>query len=259
VSDQSSVGAFRTASRLLQPRLFLKWLQNRSKIREYDNADPDIIISGFPRSANTFLTLAVKHRLEQAGVNRKVFSHDHSVNIIKYACKRSIPCVVPIRTPLDAILSTYIYFDKEMEVSELVQWYLAFYQYVSAHHEHFIVVRYEDVIGDINGVMTRIGNRIGINFPAVENLQEERDSLFRIMKDHSREIRRSEAEDIRQVGYPVTARSKLKELHESAVMKEIAQDEALGRLYESIVGKIRWIASEDAASGIAGGARPVNE
>lgn len=64
--------------------------------------DTDLVIEGYPRSANTFL-----HRIVRAATDNrlKIGNHVHRPQQVTVALRRDIPCFVLFRHPRDAIAS----------------------------------------------------------------------------------------------------------------------------------------------------------
>ena len=64
--------------------------------------ETDLCVEGFPRSGNTFFVCL----LETANPSGKYAHHTHNILNIQRAIKYNIPILVPIRNPLDAIVSS---------------------------------------------------------------------------------------------------------------------------------------------------------
>src|SRR5689334_19049404 len=95
----------------VNPWIFLPLSKVRPSLRGYD--DPpravsrgtEIVIEGFPRSANTFAVVAF--RLAQQR-EIEIAHHLHAAAQIKHAINLKVPVIVLIREPSDAILSVAV-------------------------------------------------------------------------------------------------------------------------------------------------------
>lgn len=244
---RNSISAVHGSFRAVYNRLVrhIPILRKRVRNKKYEKKiiHPAIVIAGFPRSANTYLTLVMKTRLDAIGAKVNIISHDHTVDIIKYSKENRIPCIVPVRNPHEAILSTYIYHNEARSIAYLMKWYADFYRYVEQHFDHFVVVRYEDAIDNTNDVVRNISKRIGIQMPAVD-IEDEKKHAFELMNHHSHEIKRTTSDHIRQVAHPVEERIELKELYATRVKEELEKNDAIARLYKRICSRSRIAAGE---------------
>jgi len=124
----------------------------------YDKAvhgDTDVVIEGFPRSANTFLV----HALELAvNGNIKIAHHLHDPCQIRCAVHRQIPCFVIVRDPLDAVVSWKLkapYMDTEL----MLRIYGTFYRYAIRFEQSIIFLHYSDVVSHPKAVVSEILRR----------------------------------------------------------------------------------------------------
>lgn len=226
--------------RVFYNRIVFPVFNKTISIRKYDKLSPDIVISGFPRSANTYLTLFIKRRLNSINIDKNIVSHVHTIDIIRYSKERNIKCIVPIRKPEEAILSTYIYFQENKSIKLLVKWYIKFYRYIKKYYNYFIIIKYEDIINNTNLVVKKINENMDVEIPSVENIKDEKEKIFNIMENQSKnKIKRKEENHIRQVGYPIEEREKLKQYYITKVRNKIKKNNVINKLYNSIVNEIR--------------------
>lgn len=140
----------------------------------YENAvheDTDVVIEGFPRSANTFLV----HALELAvNDNMRIAHHLHDPCQIKCAVRNRVPCFVIVRDPLDAAVSWKL---KEpfLDTGLMLQIYGAFYRYVIRFEQSVVFLRYSDVILHTAAVIFEIVQRCAPNkYADLTAITEER-------------------------------------------------------------------------------------
>ncbi len=124
----------------------------------YDKAvhdDTDVVIEGFPRSANTFLV----HALELAvNGNIRIAHHLHDPCQIRCAVRRRIPCFVIVRDPLDAVVSWKLkapYMDAEL----MLRVYVTFYRYAIQFEQSVFFLHYSDVVSCPTAVISEIMQR----------------------------------------------------------------------------------------------------
>lgn len=116
------------------------------------NARTDIVIDAFPRSGNSFATVAF-----QTAQTRKVAvaHHFHAAASILYAAQRSIPALTFIRNPDDACVS-FALFRRTADLRLVFQEYLAFYELILPVRRKLFVARFETVIRDFGLVTERV-------------------------------------------------------------------------------------------------------
>lgn len=163
----------------------------------------DICIEGFPRSANSFASMAI----EKTNNNRlKVATHTHSPAQVKQAVKLGIPTMVLIRNPIDAVIGD-LAIKQQLEnrvpakpiqkdiLSSLNRWEW-FYNSIRTIRRQIFIAEFDDVIKDYRAVSQRF---VGFSnteikpydpeqFPPEEILGQS----FHIGPDTDREIIKSE-------------------------------------------------------------------
>ncbi|MEJ2491159.1 MAG: hypothetical protein P8Y84_06020 [Desulfuromonadales bacterium] len=111
-----------------------------------------LCIDGFPRSANTFLTLFFSHW----NPNAAVAHHVHLPLQVRMAVKYRVPTIVLIRPPLDAITSLLIR-EKFLHLWVALIAYRLFYRQVARYRESFVLADFatsitapEKIIEEVN-------------------------------------------------------------------------------------------------------------
>lgn len=127
-------------------------------------SDTDIVIEGFPRSANTFFYFYFKTAQEN-GVN--IAHHLHSSYQIRYSSRNNIPCIFLIRPPLPAITSALLR-DKRQSARNLCKSYLDIYREALRLSHDIMVVRYEMATREPNTVISEINKRYGTSYAMLE-------------------------------------------------------------------------------------------
>jgi hypothetical protein len=120
----------------------------------------DIVIEGFPRSANTFFYhyFATAQRLPM-----KIAHHLHSPYQIRAAARYQLPCVFLIRNPLDCITSAIVR-DARLSPRVLLHWYQILYATAQRHVGAIVVVPQKLAISDPNFVIGKVNARYARSF-----------------------------------------------------------------------------------------------
>jgi hypothetical protein len=157
-----------------RPRLFFPLFRPRPAFDDLlVTRSTDLCIEGFPRSANSFAVGAVRHA--QPGLVQ-IAHHTHVPANAMRACDWSIPTVVLIRSPQDAIVSrvalgkeTRMVGDESNPPKQHVSfatwvhaWY-SFYRSLSRYRkrEQLLVAPFQHVIQDMGRVIERVNARFG--------------------------------------------------------------------------------------------------
>lgn len=134
--------------------------------------DTEVVIEGFPRSANTFARYAFQFA---QGSPRKVATHFHMPSQVIYAARHRIPCIVLMREPEDALLSL-AQRHPEFPLARSVDDYIHFHAAIWPYRERFVVGFFEEVTADFGKVTARLNEKFGKSFacfePTEENLAE---------------------------------------------------------------------------------------
>jgi hypothetical protein len=131
----------------------------------------DLIIEGFPRSANSYSTRLIQH-LEPRFL---IGNHLHSFTHINYGIKNSIPTIVLIRNPHDAIISLTAldiinnYNDSKREFLEenslrwMIKSYIKFYEPLKKSLNKVVVLKFEEITTNPVNAIKKINNRFSLN------------------------------------------------------------------------------------------------
>ncbi len=141
----------------------------------------DIVIDGYPRSANSFAVGAFR-QAQSSPV--KVSHHLHVPAQIVRAVELDIPTILLIRHPVDSIIS-YRALHKEGEIVErepraslrmgfrpFCRSWIDFYQTTLPHVESVVIGRFQQVISDFGGIVRAVNSRFGENFTPFEHTEE---------------------------------------------------------------------------------------
>ena len=135
-------------------RLYPKWYQSVIK------KDTELVIEGFPRSANTFSVLAFK-QAQKNPVN--LAHHLHMPFQIKTAVKRNVPTLVLIRKPQDAIASWRV-MAPHLTFKQLLKDYIRFYKNIEPLAAKFVIASFDEITTDFGNVIKRVNDFYGTSF-----------------------------------------------------------------------------------------------
>jgi hypothetical protein len=166
--------------------------------------DTQLVIEGFPRSANTFARVA----FNRAQSERVRIAHGlHVPAQVIRAARWRIPTLVLIRKPKDAVLSFAV--RDPISVDQALRYYLAFYETVEEYRDAYVLGLFEEVTEDFGGVIRRINDRFGTTFSPFSHDERNVDGVFARIEANTRK-RFGEASLEHKVSHPFATREKLK-------------------------------------------------
>lgn len=142
------------------------------------NRSTELVIEGFPRSANTFAMLAFEQAQRADGRKPlRIAHHLHAPAQIIQAARRRIPCLVLIREPVGATASL-IARHPRTPVGAALAYYASFYETVARYRSSYVLGPFEEVIGNYGAVIERLNERFGTRFAAFEHTEENIGTIF---------------------------------------------------------------------------------
>jgi hypothetical protein len=166
----------------------------------------DILIEGYPRSANSFAVAAFRmaqpHPVEVA-------HHTHAPAHVIAAVRRGIPAIVLIREPEDAVLE-FVIVKRSLTVRQALRGYVRFYRPLLAHRGGFVVGSFPEVTSDFGAVIRRVNDRFGTAFALFEHTDDNVRACFEAMDGYWRDRLGSGERLERVVGRPSEVRERIK-------------------------------------------------
>lgn len=174
------------------PVVFNLWrLRERSDYgRRVLRPGDDVVIEGYPRSANTFANHAFVYA---QGRPIKVGNHFHSPAQIHLAKMYRIPAMVVVREPYDAVLSMMV-FTPDMSARDALTRYIAFHRSILGIPEAFVVAPFEEVTTRFSASIDRLNRHFGTDFLLFSDTQEDVEAVKRKI-DASRKARKAHDAD----------------------------------------------------------------
>jgi len=206
------------------PVLFFRVLTLKKKYKTLlVSKDTDIMIEGYPRSANTFAVAAFSIAQNKP---LKIARHTHAVAQLKRAAALKIPALVIIREPEQAILS-YVIREDNVTLSLAINRYISYYKTVNKLHNSFIIAEFDDIVNNYGDVIAKINKRFNTHFSLFEHTKDNIDKTFQKVESMEREHASGELSESK-VGRPSKERS-----HEKArLAKQLDKTQYINQLHE---------------------------
>lgn len=146
--------------------------------------DTEILIEGFPRSANSFAVVAFR-RAQRRKV--RLANNLHVPAQIIRAARLRVPALVLIRKPKDAVASLAI--RDPISIGRALKYYVSFYETAADYSDSYVLGLFEDVTSDYGAVIERINARFGTDFTPFRHNRRNVGRVFeRIEKVYERDF-----------------------------------------------------------------------
>jgi len=134
--------------------------------------DTDILIEGYPRSANTYTVLAIR----QSNPGIVIANHLHAAAHVKLAVGYEVPVLVIIRDPDSAVRSLLVRRPDIHPKHAFID-YADFYSEVESLKESLVLAHFSTAVEDIEAVVRKINERFGLLL-ATEGLRESQGEVM---------------------------------------------------------------------------------
>jgi len=143
-------------------------------------ATTQLVIEGYPRSANTFAVWAFRHAQHE---DVRLAHHLHHPAQVIRAAQWEIPTLVLIREPKDAVISWVMRDPQPVDLA--LKHYVLFYKTVAQYRDAYVLGSFEEVTEDYGGVIDRINNKFATRFSSFHHTEENVKKVFsRIEERH---------------------------------------------------------------------------
>lgn len=164
----------------LYPTIFYSifWLKrtNRPLIVRRDS---EIVIEGYPRSANTFAVIAFKQAQRR---DVRIAHHLHVPAQLVRAARWNIPAILLLRDPIDAVTSLLVRYPYD-HPRRMLRDYIRFYRRLYPLRSHFVLAEFNDVTKDYGAVIRQVNARFGTSFVPFQHSEGNVDGVFRGVDD----------------------------------------------------------------------------
>ncbi|MGH3087377.1 MAG: hypothetical protein ACRDSJ_08675, partial [Rubrobacteraceae bacterium] len=200
--------------------------------RQVVGRETELLIEGFPRSANSFAVVAFR-RAQRRKV--RLANNLHVPAQVIRAARLGVPALVLIREPKDAVASLAI--RDPISIDRALKYYVSFYETVAGYREAYVLGLFEEVTGDYGAVIERVNAKFGTDFLPFRHTERSVRRVFgRIDRVYEKDFEGESAfEDA--VSRPSASREEMKqrvrqELEDPARKKLVAR---AGTIYERLV------------------------
>lgn len=152
------------------PTLFFPVSQLTGNTRLVDD-DTDLVVEGYPRSANSFTEAAFLHSQRELDIT--LATHSHAAAQVIRAVDKSIPAVVLIRHP-DQAIASMMAISADGDAAQHFRDYVAFYRPLAHLRAAFVTVEFSQALSRFDDVVRAVNSKYGANL-AVPVLDEHFD------------------------------------------------------------------------------------
>jgi hypothetical protein len=199
--------------------------------------DTEIVIEGFPRTANTFAHIAFKIAQDQPV---KIAHHTHAAAQILAGVRKNIPTIVLIREPEAAVISYIIGdFDPGISMRQVLYDYLAFYKPILKYQSKFVLAPFYEITHDYGAIIRKVNEQYGTNFNEFIHTDENISKCFELIDSGYTQAFGELKEEV--VSRPSDARGSQKEalteeFNSASLMK---LRESAVRVYETLMAGLK--------------------
>lgn len=189
------------------PLLYLSLCRFRKKTRSLMvKKDTEIVIEGFPRSANTFAVAAFNLAQERPV---RIARHLHAPAQVIAAVRMKIPTLVLIRQPKDAVISLLVR-EPHISVEQALKDYIRFYSSILSYKKKYVTAHFEEVTQAFDRVIERVNRQFGTNFKLFQYTKENLKKCFQSVEQMDKEDTRLPYVRERSVARPSEERKALR-------------------------------------------------
>lgn len=161
------------------PRVFFpiaRWVLSPVVVEEcLFSSDKELVIEGFPRSANTFSVVAFRQAQQR---HVPMAHHLHVEAQIIQGVRKGKPVIVLIRNPVDAVKSLLIRH-QHIDPAWAFRRYYLFYKTVLRLEEHVVIADFSAVTSDFGSVIRRVNKKFGTYYDIFQHTKENVANVFR--------------------------------------------------------------------------------
>lgn len=130
--------------------------------------DADVVIEGYPRSANSFAVAAFEAAQTEPV---RIAHHTHAPANVIAAVRRGVPALVLVREPEEAVVE-FVLLKPDLTVGQALRGWVRFYRPLLPFRERFVIARTDEVLIDLAAVISRVNARFGTSFAPFEATAE---------------------------------------------------------------------------------------
>jgi hypothetical protein len=135
------------------------YLVARQRLDVLVSARTDLLIEGYPRSANTFAVFAFR----TANPGTRTANHLHNPAHVMLANRYGVPALVLLREPEQAIGSLLVR-RPDLSARRAIGHYVDFYELLEPYLDRIVVASFETVVDDFGAVIRGVNERFSKSF-----------------------------------------------------------------------------------------------
>jgi hypothetical protein len=168
---------WRATSRAGGTRLFLA-ASRLDRDRAVVGAGTELVLEGFPRSANTFAAVAFQSAQPRPV---RLAHHLHARGQILRAVGAGIPAIVLVRDPAEAVASL-VMRAPHLTLRDALRGYARFYTPLIRCRDDVVIGRFADVTSDFGRVIDEVNARFGTRFARFEHDDANVADVYRLIE-----------------------------------------------------------------------------
>lgn len=169
---------------LVYRRIQLYRYRNTKNYKQIVGPGSDILIEGYPRSANSFATRAFR---VSNGEDFIIATHLHVYTHVVLGIHYKVPTLCLIRHPKDCVLSYAVMlgnmggieeFNARYNMRWLIDDYVVFYKRLKKYKDQFLMATFTEVSTDFGKVMQALNDKCGSSFVPFDHTDENVKTVF---------------------------------------------------------------------------------
>lgn len=124
------------------------------------NSSSDLVVEGYPRSANTYCVNCIERAARLGGRSLRIAHHTHDIRNVELGIFLECPVLVLIRDPACAIASYALYMD--LPIKSATAQYMTFYERLLSLPRKYVAVDFSVVVGGINRVLKGLSDEFAL-------------------------------------------------------------------------------------------------
>jgi len=144
--------------------------------------DTEIVIEGYPRSANTFAVAAFIYAQKK---EVKVARHTHAPAQIMLGVKANTPVILLIRKPVDAVVSLVIR-DCTISLVAALKMYIWYHKSILDIKDKCVVADFYDVTENFSNIIDMVNTKYNKNFLNFTHDKCSENNIFKLVEEMER-------------------------------------------------------------------------
>lgn len=199
--------------------------------------DKKLVVEGFPRSGNTFLSDFI---LVTQPKGFAFAHHTHLAENVLMGVDNGVPAIVLVRNPVDAISSFVVYSDKS--ISFAAKKWLTFYQKMTPFTDTLLLVSFDTITQNPMSILEAANQKFSLTLDLPKSLSSATKMVEQRISNRSQAMANRENEALRKdlvktSCLPTPERNVLKQKIIADVVREVECNELIFNLYNQLMVK----------------------